>query len=161
MRNVLYTRKVLRRRVVVGRAALLAVCEALGCTSSSQPTSTAPTVRIVLRGSTARRSDLPASALACAASVGVTHVHTSWRDFVATPMQPVPPDRYELTFTDAPTGARLSFRLNDQNFCDQNPTGAAIRDVIVNDVALAQNTLTPGDEPGYAFTLMSDGRVTQ
>jgi hypothetical protein len=76
-------------------------------------------------------------------------------------MQPVPPDRYELTFTDAPIGAQVSFRLNDQNFCDQNPTGAALRNVFVNDVALIQNTLTPGDEPGFAFTLMSDGRVTQ
>jgi hypothetical protein len=147
--------------LVVGCAAILVACEGWSCKSSSQPTSATPNVRIVLRGSTTRRSDLPASALACANSVGVTHVHASWRDFVATPMQPVPPDRYELTLTDAPIGVRVSFRLNDQNFCDQNPTGAALRNVFVNDVALVQNTLTPGDEPGYAFTLMSDGRVTQ
>jgi hypothetical protein len=129
--------------------------------SASQPTSTAPSVRILLRGSTTRRPDLPASAQACADGVGVTHVHASWRDFVSLPMQPVPPDRYELTFTDAPIGVRVSFRLNDQNFCDEFPTGAALRNVFVNDVALIQNTLTPGDEPGFAFTLMNDGRVMQ
>jgi hypothetical protein len=120
-----------------------------------------PEVRILFRGSTTRRPDLPASAQACADGAGTTHVHASWRAFVASPMQAIPPDRYELTFTDAPIGVRVSFRLNDQNFCDQNPTGAALRNVFVNDVALVQNTLTPGDEPGFAFTLTTDGRVTQ
>jgi hypothetical protein len=53
--------------------------------------------------------------------------------------------------------------VNDQNFCDQNPTGAATRNVFVNDVELRQNTTTPGngDEPGFAFTITASGRVTQ
>ena len=40
--------------------------------------------------------------------------------------------------------------MNDQNFCDENPTAAVTRNVFVNDVRLIQNTLTPGsgDEPG-------------
>jgi hypothetical protein len=38
-----------------------------------------------------------------------------------------------------------------------------LRDVFANDVALAHNTLTPGSgqEPGYAFTVSQDGRITQ
>jgi hypothetical protein len=59
--------------------------------------------------------------------------------------------------------ARVSFRVNDQNSCDENPTGAVTRNVFANDVALVQNTLTPGsgDEPGYAFTVNASGRVSQ
>src|SRR5437867_6439889 len=135
-----------------------------GCTSSStEPSSPFATVRIVLRGSTTLRSDLPASAQACVAGVGVTHTHPSWRNFSAVPLQPVPPDRYEITFTDVPVNARAAFRINDQNFCDQNPTGAALRNVFANDVELVQNTTTPGngDEPGFAFTVTASGRVTQ
>jgi hypothetical protein len=95
--------------------------------------------------------------------VGVTHTHPSWRNFGTVPLQPAPPDRYEITFTDVPVGARVSFRINDQNFCDQNPTGAVLRNVFANDVELAQNTTTPGngEEPGFALSVSSSGRVTQ
>jgi hypothetical protein len=57
----------------------------------------------------------------------------------------------------------LSFRVNDRNWCDVNPTGAVLRNVFVNNVELVQNTLTPGSglEPGYAFTVTQDGRVSQ
>ena len=34
--------------------------------------------------------------------VGVTHTHPSWRNFATVPLQPMPPDRYEITFTDVP-----------------------------------------------------------
>jgi hypothetical protein len=57
----------------------------------------------------------------------------------------------------------VSFRVNDQNACDENPTGAVTRNIFVNDSRLQQNTTTPGngDEPGFAFTLMSNGTVRQ
>jgi hypothetical protein len=125
--------------------------------------STVATVRIVFLGSTTRRSDLPASAQGCVAGVGATHIHPSWRSFAGIPLQPVPPDRYEITFNDVPIGTRVSFRVNDQNSCDENPTGAVTRNVFANDVRLVQNTTTPGsgDEPGYALTIAANGTVSQ
>lgn len=121
------------------------------------------TVRIVFMGATARRLDLPASAQACVGGVGPTHIQPSWRSFAALPLQPVPPDRYEITFTDVPLNTRVSFRVNDQNACDENPTGAVTRNVLVNDVRLIQNATTPGngDEPGFAFTIASSGAISQ
>jgi len=134
-----------------------------GCSSSTAPSSAFATLRIVFRGSTTLRSDLPAFAQACVSGVGVTHTHPSWRNFATVPLQPMPPDRYEITFTDVPVDARVTFRVNDQNFCDQNPTGAVVRNVFANDVELVQNTTTPGngDEPGFALSVSSSGRVTQ
>jgi hypothetical protein len=114
-------------------------------------------------GSTARRADLPVSVQACAGGVGATHTHPSWRNFAAIPLQPVPPDRYEISFSDVPVNTRVSFRVNDQNFCDENPTGAVTRNVFVNDVRVVQNATTPGngDEPGFAFTVAQNGAITQ
>ena len=131
--------------------------------STTEPTPTAATVRIVFRGATARRADLPASAQDCVQGVGATHTHPSWRSFAGIAMQPVPPDRYELTFSDVPVNTTVSFRVNDQNWCDQNPTGAVLRDVFANDVELVQNTLTPGSgqEPGFALSVDARGRVRQ
>ena len=125
--------------------------------------STLATIRIVFLGPTARRTDLPASAEACLNGVGATHTHPSWRDFAGIPLQAVPPDRYEIAFTDVPVGTRVSFRVNDQNACDENPTGAVTRNVLVNDMRLVQNATTPGngDEPGYAFTIASNGTISQ
>jgi hypothetical protein len=113
-------------------------------------------------GATARRTDLPASAQACVSGVGATHTHPSWRSFAGIPLQPVPPDRYEISFTDVPVNMRVSFRVNDQNACDENPTGAVTRNVLVNDIRLVQNTTTPGngDEPGFAFTIAPNGTVS-
>jgi hypothetical protein len=136
---------------------------AADCTSSTTPTSSAATVRVVFRGSTTLRSDLPASAQECVSGVGTTHMHPSWRNFATVPLQAVPPDRYEITFSDVPVAMRVSFRVNDQNSCDQNPTGAVVRNVFANDVELAQNTTTPGngDEPGFAFSVSASGRISQ
>jgi hypothetical protein len=140
---------------------------AVGCdespTGPSPSTTTTATVRIVFQGSTSSRPDLPASAQACVDGVGATHIHPSWRDFATIPLQPVPPDRYEITLDDVPAGRPVSFRVNDQNFCDENPTGAVTRNVFANDVRLAQNTTTPGNgqEPGYAMTVAANGTVTQ
>jgi hypothetical protein len=152
------------------RMAVLALAFAtLCCNESRTPTSPTPavatsaSVRIVFLGATARRADLPASALACVNGVGATHTHPSWRAFAAIPLQPVPPDRYEISFADVPIGTRVSFRVNDQNACDENPTGAVTRNVLVNDIRLVQNATTPGngDEPGFAFTIAANGTVSQ
>jgi hypothetical protein len=120
-------------------------------------------VRIVLIGPTARRSDLSASAQACANGVGATHTHPSWRNFAAIPLQPAPPDRHDISFTDVPANTRVSFRVNDQNSCDENPTGAVTRNIFVNNMRLIQNATTPGngDEPEYAFTIAPDGTIRQ
>ena len=66
------------------------------------------------------------------AGVGATHTHPSWRSFAGIPLQAVPPDRYEITFDEVPVGTRVSFRVNDQNSCDENPTGAVTRNVLAN-----------------------------
>jgi hypothetical protein len=131
--------------------------------SPTTPSGSIATVRIVFIGSTARRSDLPASAQACVSGVGTTHTHPSWRSFAGIPMQPVLPDRYAISFTDVPVDTRVSFRVNDQNACDENPTGAVTRNVVVNDIRLVQNTTTPGngDEPGFAFAIASTGTISQ
>jgi hypothetical protein len=143
---------------------------ALGCDEPSGPSSpttpsgsTTATVRIVFIGATARRTDLPASAQACVSGVGATHTHPSWRSFAGIPLLPVPPDRYEISFMDVPVNTRVSFRVNDQNACDENQTGAVTRNVFANDVRLIQNTTTPGngDEPGYALTVASNGTISQ
>ena len=139
---------------------------ASGC-GSSAPTSpngdTMTTVRIVFLGSTARRTDLPTSAQACVNGVGATHTHPSWRNFAGIPLNPVPPDRYEMVFTDVPVATRVSLRVNDQNSCDENATGAVTRNVFANDVRLIQNATTPGngEEPGFAFTASSNGSISQ
>ena len=103
------------------------------------------------------------SAQACVNGVGATNTHPSWRGFAGIALQPVPPDRYEISFTDVPVNTRVSFRVNDQNACDENPTGAVTRNVLVNDVRLIQNTTTPGngDEPGFAFSIAPNGAISQ
>ena len=116
--------------------------------SSTRPDSAVASVRFVYAGPTARRSDLPPSALDCVNGVGLTHIHPSWRAFAATPLRPLPPDRYDILFDDVPVGTRLTFRINDQNSCDENPTGAVTRNVLVNDVRLMQNATTPGNGDG-------------
>jgi hypothetical protein len=150
------------------RARALVLCVALaGCSRNSPPApspgATSATIRIVFQGSTVRRTDLPPSAQACVNGVGTTHTHPSWRNFVGIPLQVVAPDRYDITFDDVPVDTRVSFRINDQNSCDQNPTGAVTRNVFVNNVAMVQNTTTPGqgDEPGFAFSVTTAGRVSQ
>jgi hypothetical protein len=138
-------------------------CAACDESPASPSQLTVTTVRVVFRGSTTRRSDLPDSAQACVTGVGATHVHPSWRSFATIPLRAVPPDVYEMTFSDVPIGTRVSFRINDQNSCDENPTGAVTRNVFANDVRLTQNATTPGngEEPGYALTVAASGAVSQ
>src|SRR5688572_30262982 len=112
----------MRARVV---AMALSVA-ALGCDEPNGPSpptnqsgSTTATVRLVFLGPTARRTDMPASAQNCVNGVGATHTHPSWRSFASIPLQALPPDRYEIVFTDVPVNSRVSFRVNDQNACDE------------------------------------------
>ena len=151
-----------RAFVVVLSLAMPGCGGSYGPTSPTNPTSTA-TVRIVFMGSTTRRTDLPASANACVNGVGPTHTHPSWRSFAGIPLQAVPPDRYEITFTDVAVNTRVYLRVTDQNSCDENPTGAVTRNVFVNNIRLSQNTTTPGngDEPGFAFTVAPNGNISQ
>lgn len=148
-----------RRNIAVAAITLVI---ASACDESSGPSSPSTTATVRM-GSTVRRTDLPSSADACVNGVGMTHTHPSWRGFAAIPLQPVPPTRYEISFIDVPVDTRVSFRVNDQNSCDENPTGAVTRNIFVNDVRLVQNTTTPGngDEPGFAFTVARDGAVRQ
>ena len=154
------TRVRLTVRAIVAVVGLVALACDDAPTTPDEPTAT---VRIVFAGSTARDTDMPSSAQACLNGVGATHTHPSWQNFAAIPLQAVPPSRYEITFTDVPIGTRVSFRINDQNFCDENPTGAVTRNVFANDVQLIQNTTTPGsgDEPGFAMTVSATGTITQ
>ena len=153
------------RRVVVALTWLSIA--SLGCDEEPPhaptplPDPTTAVVRFAFLGSTTRRTDLPPSAQVCVNGVGATHIHPSWRDFAGISLTPVPPARYELTFTDVPLDTRVSFRINDQNSCDQNPTGAVTSNVLANDVPLAQNAITPVDEPGFAFTITRAGTITQ
>jgi hypothetical protein len=156
----------MRAPILFAAAAMIAV----GCKESTtpatptlQPGASTATVRFVYQGATARRTDLPVSAQACVNGVGATHIHPSWRDFAAISLQAVPPDRYEISFTDVPLNRRVSFRINDQNSCDENPTGAVTRNVLANDVRIVQNATTPGngDEPGFAFSIAATGVITQ
>jgi len=140
-----------------------------GCGRQPSPTSPSAstgagrtTVRFAYRAATAPRADLPASDRECAAAVGRTHIHPSWRDFDRIEMTPRGADLWEIAFTDVPVNVRQSIRVSDGNACDQNATGAATRNVFANDVLLVEVVPTPGAgiEPGLAFTVSPGGVVT-
>jgi hypothetical protein len=159
--------------VLMTAAVLAASCGSTDTTPTS-PTPTSPTpapapggastatVRFVYRASTSPRTDLPPSTRDCVQLVGRTHIHPSWRDFARIDMTAVDSDRWQIAFSDVPTNARQSIRVSDGNACDQNATGAATRNVFANDVLLVNVVPTPGSgtEPGLAFSVASDGRVT-
>jgi hypothetical protein len=144
-------------------AALLLAAAA--CGEDGSPTSSSAgvaTVRFTYRAATAPRTDLSAAQRACADAVGRTHIHPSWRAFDRIEMNPVGTDRWEIAFSDVPANVRQSIRVSDGNVCDENATGAATRNVFANDVLLVEVVPTPGSgiEPGLAFTVAADGRVT-
>jgi hypothetical protein len=115
------------------------------------------------RAATRPRTDLPQSAQACVTAAGETHVHVTWRNPDYFPLRAVAAERWELPLNDAPSGQRLSLLIHDGNACDVSPTGAATRNVYVNDVLLTQIvTVTTGSgaEPGLAFSVDASGRVT-
>jgi hypothetical protein len=125
-----------------------------------QPTVTAATVVIAYSAPT--QPSLPASVQDCVRGVGATHVHPSWRGFIAVTMRVMGADRFELSFNDVPVNQRVSIRVSDANACLENPTGAATRNVFANGTRLTEIVTTPGSgpEPGLAFTVSADGRVT-
>lgn len=150
------------------RAATILLCAAMaaGCDNqrsqaspSPSPTPTIATVRFTYQAPDPLPPNLPA---ACVQGVGQTHIHPSWRNFAAVVMQSLGGGRYTLTFTDVPVNARQSIRVSDAAACAENPTGAAARNVRANDVLLVEIVPTPGSgiEPGLAFTVAPDGRVT-
>ena len=140
---------------------VLAACDGNTDTLTA-PSSGLATVVISYRAPTTPRIDLAPSTQACVIGVGQTHVHPSWRGFAAFPLTAVAADRWQLSFNDAPVGPRLSLRISDGNVCDENPTGAATRNVFANDVLLTEIVTTPGSgpEPGFAFSVDASGRVT-
>lgn len=142
---------------------------ALGCGGGSDmsPTSPGPsapraTVRFVYRARTTPRTDLPPSLNSCVNGVGRTHIHPSWRSFILVPLNATGPEQWEITFDDVPVDMRQAVRVSDGNVCDENPTGAAMRNIFANDVLLTGIVTTPGSgpEPGLAFTVDASGRVT-
>ena len=149
----------------VGLAGTL-ILSAGACADPKTPASPTPgataTVRVVYRASTTPRTDLPASARECVQGVGRTHIHPGWRAFDRIEMNPAGADRWEIAFNDVPVNARQSIRVSDGNACDENATGAATRNIFANDVLLVEIVPTPGSgiEPGLAFTVAPDGRVT-
>ncbi len=137
----------------------------MGCgDGGASPTapSTEATVAFDYRASTSVSPDLAPSTQTCVNGVGRTHIHPSWRDFNRVNMQAVGSDLWQITFTDVPIDGRLSIRVSDPNVCAENATGAATRNVFANDVGLVEVVPTPGTgtEPGLAFTVDGDGRVT-
>lgn len=148
------------------RFVLIAVLVAAGCEDSGSspmsPSGATATVRFVYRASTSPRTDLPPSTRECAQAVGRTHIHPSWRGFDRVDLTAVGAEGWEIAFSDVPANARQSIRISDGNVCDENPTGAATRNVFANDVLLTEVVPTPGagTEPGLAFTVSADGRVT-
>lgn len=155
----------MRRPGPIAVAAVLAVSAACGgdnAPASPTPAAGTAAVRFAYRASTAPRTDLPPSTRDCVQGVGRTHIHPSWRGFNRFDMTPAGADRWEIAFSDVPVNARQSIRVSDGNACDENPTGAATRNVFANDVRLVEVVPTPGSgtEPGLAFAVDSNGRVT-
>ncbi len=147
-------------------ALLIAVLATLlmGCDNESPttPSPNAATVRFTYLAATALNPDLPASTQACVQGVGRTHIHPSWRNFTRIDMQAVGSDRWEISFGDVAVNERQAIRISDPNVCTDNPTGAATNNVFANDVRLVEIVPTPGTgtEPGLAFTVGADGRVS-
>ena len=156
-------RTVNRRTIslTISTFALLVACDN-GTPPTSPTTGATATVTFAYRAPTVARTDLPPSTQECVRGVGHTHIHPSWRGFARIDMMSAGTDRWEVTFTDVPAGVRQSVRISDGNVCDENPTGAATRNVFANDVLLTEIVPTPGSgtEPGLAFTASTNGRVT-
>ena len=148
------------KRAAVCGALLAMACGGPDNGPSPTPSSTA-TVRIIYRARVTPRTDLPQSLATCIAGVGQTHIHPSWRSFTAVPLQ-ANANQWEITFNDVPANARQSIRVSDGNVCDENPTGAATRNIFANEVLLTEIVTTPGSgpEPGLAFAVDASGRIT-
>lgn len=86
---------------------------AVGSRSSLQPERTERAIvhdgdcPIVFTGAVARRSDLAVSAQACVDGVGTTYAHLSRRAVPGISLQPVPRNRYQITFMDVPVKTQV------------------------------------------------------
>jgi len=143
----------------VGLAGLIS----LGCNDDGAPVRPTPTTAAVLIAYLApTQPNLPPAVQDCVRGVGTTHVHPSWRGFTAVTMRVSGTDRFELTLDDVPVSQRVSIRVSDANACLENATGAATRNVFANGTRLTDIVTTPGSgpEPGLAFAVAADGRVT-
>jgi len=149
--------------------AVLVSSTTAACSNPVSPTRTR-TVEIVLRSPVGLKPELraplrPTSLDACVSAAVVARVHPSWRDYAPVAMSAtISLDAWQFTFSDVPVDETVRFRINDKNWCDQNATGAVLRDVSANGVILTQNTTTPGpggNEPGFTFTVDASGQVRQ
>jgi hypothetical protein len=148
-----------RRLAAAFAAAMLSGCSGSGV-NPTQPVPVA-TVTLVYEGSTAPRTDLPASAAACVQGATPTHTHPSWRGFAFVPLAAAGADRWQAVFTDVPIDTTVSLRVNDANACDENNTGAVTRNIFINDVRLTTAVMTPGSgqEPGFSFRVTAGGQI--
>ena len=146
--------------LAVTAGALMACSD--GGNSLTSPSMTPVMVRFDYLALTTVNPDLPPSTQPCVNGVGRTHFHPSWRSFNRIEMQAAGTDLWHITFTDVPVAERLSIRVSDPNVCAENATGAATQNVFANDIRLDDVVPTPGTgtEPGLAFTVGTDGRVT-
>ena len=98
----------------------------------------------------------------CVQDVNVTHLHAGWREFQVFALTGMGPDRWEITFTDVPVGSEQRIRISDPNTCASNATGASTEGVSANGTLITRVVGTPGNgiEPGLAFEVTADGRIT-
>lgn len=147
-----------------GRLAIVLLHAIGGCGGPSPPIEPAAplaTVTLTYQAPVALRSDLPASVQGCVNGSTPTHTHPSWRGFTFVPLMTVGSDLRTVVFNDVPIDELVSLRINDPNACDENPTGAVTRNIFINGVLLTTPALTPGtgQEPGFSFTVASDGQI--
>ena len=98
----------------------------------------------------------------CVQEVNVTHLHAGWREFQVFALTAMGLDRWEITFSDVPVGFEQRIRISDPNTCASNATGASTEGVLANGTLLTRIVDTPGNgiEPGLAFEVAPDGRIT-
>ena len=133
-------------------------------TGLSPPPNVATVATVVFRymAPTATDPAVAARFPQCAREVNVTHLHAGWREFQVFALTAMGPDRWEITFSDVPVGFEQRIRISDPNTCASNATGASTEGVSANGTLLTRIVDTPGNgiEPGLAFEVAADGRIT-
>lgn len=147
-----------------GAAAVAVSVAALGCGSSTAPNAPSQTasVRFVYRAATTTDPAILARFPGCVQAVGATHIHPSWRGYARELLERAAADRWEAAFDDVPVGSEQRVRISDPNACDTDPNGASVENVFANGMLLTRVVDTPGNgiEPGLAFSVSADGRVS-
>jgi hypothetical protein len=118
-------------------------------------------VRFEYRARTVIPDEFAQQYAACAALVGPTHIHPSWRDYRVIRLHPEEPELWTAIFPDVPVGSS-KIRISDVNACPTHPTGAVTAHLVyANGVLLTRKVDTPGDgiEPGFYFEAREDGTV--